>query len=300
MTEPDGPNLGGSQTSLRTFHRERSTTQRSEQRSSTEQTSPVDVTTHVGDLAPLLEVGEHTPTSTNLVIAPVALHRRAIKQRFVSAERPRDSLALVRPETVAYDLLGSTNESPPEIVDRVDRLDLLTTVLETRPILARRYQRVLGCRPAASVRDVEHARTVIETTTGYHPERIRSIRNHCRRTGEPASTDLREFLEATVETEATLRRLADGVTSTGAVLRSACRELSENETAAWETTYPTIERVWLCGLSTVSASLMDLLVAIHRTTDVEITLLLRRASASILRRRLSDILAVETPGTEVF
>jgi len=111
---------------------------------------------------------------------------------------------------------------------------------------------------------------------------------------------MQDFVAGTVAIERALRARTDRVTSTGALLRWACRRLVSQDGEPWDGEYASIERVWVCGISTLSASLVDFLVSLLVSTDVEVHLVLRRASAPVVQERLSGLFAIETPGVEVF
>ncbi len=258
------------------------------------------VVVHVGDLTPLVSYGDHSPFPTELVLAPVALHRRTIKRRLAAADTPRDTLSLVSPDAVAAQVVETATQTPPGLVDRVDRIALLEMLLRETPEATDRLQMVLGPHPAESVKLVDQARNELETITGYHPDRLTALREYCNGRDRPAATDMQDFVAGTVAIERALRVRTDRVTSTGALLRWACRRLVSQDGEPWDAEYASIERVWVCGISTLSASLVDFLVSLLVTTDVEVHLFLRRASAPVVQERLLDLFAIETPGLEVF
>jgi ATP-dependent helicase/nuclease subunit B len=252
------------------------------------------------NLTPLLEQGAHVVAPTDLVLAPVDLHRRTIKHRLADADRLRDSLRLCGPADVATALLDGPAGDPPGTVDRIDRIPLLETLLQEHTEIADRFRVVFGVPPADSVKAVEQARREIETVTGYHPHRLDAIRTWCRQNEQPAAADAGDVLEATVAIERRLRRRTDRLTSKEALVRQASRDLSRRGAELWYQRFATIKRVWLCGLSTISATRADLLTSLLTTTDVDVHVTSRHASGAILRERLPGLLGIDEPGAEVF
>lgn len=255
---------------------------------------------HDDDLSSLLERSGHAVAPTELVLAPVDLHRRVIKHRLTDENRPRDSFCLCKPVDVAAELLEAKTGNQPGTTDRIDRLPLLEDVLRQHTEVAGRFQLLFGASPADSVKLVEQARTEVESITGYHPERIDGFRNWCQKRDGPLGADGFDLLTATVEIERQLRRQTDRVTSKEAVVRWACREVLGSDGGLWQQEFPTIDRVWLCGASTVSASLADFLNGLLSTTDVDVHIYVRNTSGAVIRQRLPQMLGIEAPGSEVF
>lgn len=257
-------------------------------------------TVHNGSLEPLLDRGGHAHQPTELVIAPNDLHQRTLKQRFARARQPRDTIRCVSPIDIATELQTASQNNPPELLDRVDRLPLLEHLLEETDAPAARLTRVLGVAPRENVDQVEQARNTIETITGYHPTRVAAIREWCTQHDAPAANDCRDLLEGVLGMEQELRARTDEMTSQGALVRKACQRILTQEGQSWDTAFPTIERLWLCGISIPAASLLDLVAAVGRATDVDLHLHVRPVSGTLIRDRLPELLAVPQPGQEVF
>ena len=255
---------------------------------------------HDDDLSSLLECSEHAVAPTELVLAPVDLHRRVIKHRLADENRPRDSFRLCKPVDVATELLEAKTGNQPGTADRIDRLPLLEEILQQHTEVADRFQLVFGASPADSVKLIEQTRTEVESITGYHPERIEEFRNWCQKQNGPLGADGLDLLTATVELERQLRHQTTRVTSKEALVRWACREVLECDGDLWEQRFPTIDRVWLCGASTVSASLADFFTCLLTTTDVDVQIYVRNTSGTLIRQRLPQLLGIEAPGNEVF
>jgi len=255
---------------------------------------------HDEDLSSLLKHGVHAVTPTELVLAPVDLHRRVIKHRLADEGQPRDSMHLCKPVDVVAELLEAKTGDKPGTVDRIDRLSLLEDLLERHSEVADRFQVIFGSSPADSVKLVEQARTEIESITGYHPERIEQFREFCQQQGDPVGADGLDILEGTVEIERHLRQQTDCVTSKEALVRWACREMRKSDGVLWKEQFAHIDRVWLCGVSTISASLGDWLTCLLSKTDVDVHIYVRDASETVIRERLPQLLGIEEPGEEVF
>jgi len=261
---------------------------------------PTGLTIHEQDLAPLLKRGNHAQKPTDLVFAPVAIHRRTLKHRFISANKPRDTLRLTDPVDVAFELVSRTNDCDPEILDRIDRIPLLEQLLQNNSDARTHFRKVLGKPPVTAINEVEQARTRIETVTGYHPKRVRDIRGWCKHRHSTDAADVADRLEGTLAIEHQLREETDHATSTESLIRRASRGLVESDGRSWRERYSSIERLWVCGLSTLSVTMTDFIAAILATTDVEAHLHARHTSSPLHAAGLPDRFDVDAPGTEVF
>lgn len=258
------------------------------------------LTIHEQDIDSLLGRGGHAREPTELVLAPVAIHRRTLKHRFVRANKPRDALRLTGPVDVAFELVTATNDCDPEILDRVDRIPVLEQLLQKNPDARNPFRQVLGKPPATAVNEVEQARTRIETVTGYHPKRVSAVREWCDRRQSTETADIADRLEGTLAIERHLREETEHATSKESLVRRATRNLVESDGRAWRERYPSIERLWVCGLSTLSVTMTDFIAAILARTDVEVHLYTRHASGPLHANGLPERFDVEQPGTEVF
>lgn len=255
---------------------------------------------HQGSLDPLLDRGGHAQHPTELVVTPGDLHRRTIKHRFERAKQPRDTIDCVEPADIAERVLVADGGTTPTLLDRVDRIPLLEALLQEMDTATAMLARVLGTAPQQTVSRVERARTAIETTTGYHPVRIAGLRDWCADRETPVAADCRDLLAGVLAVERQLRAQTDHATSQGMLVRQVCRTLRECNGRNWGEAFPTIERLWLCGVTTLSATLADLVAAIGTATAVELHLHTRPVSGALLRDRLPEIFAVPDPGREVF
>jgi len=297
--EPEGMSRSSGQTSLATFD----CGKRSEVSHPNKQKDRLLVDSQLrfeDNVLSLLGRSRHAVTPTELVLVPVDLHRRVIKHRLAGENQPRDSVQLCKPVDVAAELIEAKTGTQPGTTDRIDRLPLLEEILEEHTEIADRFGVLFGVPPVDSVKLVEQARTEVEAVTGYHPERIEGVRNWCQKQNGPLGADALDLLTATVETERHLRYQTDRVTSNEALVRWACREVLGSDGGLWQQRYPTIRRVWFCGASTVSASLVDFLTCLLSTTNVGLHVYLRNTSGPLIRKRLPQMLGIESPGNEVF
>jgi hypothetical protein len=259
---------------------------------------PESVTVHVGDVEPLLGWADHASHVSNVVIAPVELHRRNLKLCLTDANRPLDAFAFTGPATVASYVLETAGKSS-KALDRVDRLALLGDILSGENEATDRFRLVVGGEPAQSGNAIEQARRELEVTTNYHPDRVREFRQAVESVPSPIDVDAGDLLDGTLAVERALRRRSEKSPSDGALIRRATRTVIDTDGAAWDEAYPSVERLALVGLSTVPATLVDLFSGVTSRCDVEAHLFLRRGTGSFLEHRLPDVWSVPEPGRVV-
>jgi hypothetical protein len=245
-------------------------------------------------IEPLLERGSHGAT-TDLVIAPIARHRRNIKQRFAAAGQPRSSIALHDPVTVGEQLVDASDITRPARLDRIDRLGLLETCLEDVPPP---LERLIATPPSATPADVETVWRTTTAMTNYHPARIDAFCEWFDGRSSPAAADARDLLAGGLAVEQRLAAATDHLTSDAALLRLACRRLRAGGADIWRAAVGSVDRVWVCGLSGLPAPLADLLGAVLRATAVSVTVVLRPVAAAELGERLAALVGVPEPGRE--
>ena len=259
---------------------------------------PESVIVHVSGVELLLGWAEHTSTVSNVVIAPVELHRRNLKLRLTEANLPLDAFAFTGPSAVASHVL-ETASKPTKALDRVDRLALLGDILGGENEATERFRLVLGGEPAQSGAAIEQARRELEVTTNYHPDRMRAFRQAVESAPSPIDVDAYDLLDGTLAVERALRRRSKKAPSDGELVRRATRTITDTGGAAWNDAYPSVERIALVGLSTVPATLVDLLTAVTSRCGVEAHLFLRRGTGPFLEQRLTDVWVVPNPGIVV-
>ena len=259
---------------------------------------PAGISVHVGAVDTLLSWADCVSSPTELVIAPVELHRRNLKLRLTDADRPLDAFEFTGPASVASRLLETSGRSANSL-NRVDRLALLGDILASDHEARDRFRMVLGGDPADNGKAVEQARTELEATTNYHPGRVDAFRQTVETVPSPVDDDAGDVLAGTLAVERALRRQSSKATSDRAVIRRATRVLTEIDGTVWSDAFPNVERVSVVGLSNVPAPLVDLVNAITATCDVEVHWFLRRGTGSFLKPRLAELLSIPDPGQVV-
>lgn len=232
------------------------------------------LTTHVGEPERLLRFAARSTTPTDLVVTPEQLHRRNVKRALAVENQPRSSIRFVGPTQIARDLRESTGRNP-EAMDRIDRIRAIETLLETKPDAFNRIEALLGTNLVAQAAEIEAIRSTIDGVTGFDENRIGTLHRLFSAYSETVQRDARDLLGGALATERILTEAVDTEVSSDALVRSAASLLHGDGNDLWAAVYPNIERVHIAGVSSVSASLMDLLGAIDSETSVDIHLYLR-------------------------
>lgn len=248
-------------------------------------------------LDPLLDRATVDKVVTDIVIAPGAFDRRTIKGRLAKQDAVWWNLDLTT-ETDFVKTVLQTRAQSPEYLDRIDRLQLIETVLESDDRLSAAFQNVLGYAPLNAVEDVERVRSVVELLTNYHPERVAALKEWTP-TNPGIAADLNDMLTGVQDLEAGIRARSERMASAEALLRRTTRQLRATDGALLTEAYPEANRLWVGGISTVSAPLVDLLAAVLQTTAIEVTIITRPASGSVIEERFTELLPDEGLGNEV-
>lgn len=246
-----------------------------------------------------LDYAEHAVQPTELILVPGSHHQRTIKQRFAQADKPTDTVVFSSIEDIATDLQVEEGIEPTSRLDRADRLALLERIVETDETLCAQLALSLGVTPAVAIETVERARAAVESMTGYHPERIGAIREWCRRREGPTADDCLNLVDGVVGLERELRQQTAHATSSEMQLRRAIRLLSQRGSQLWMDAYPSIERLWVCGLTAPPASLCDFLGVAAAVTDAQVHLDARPVSGELIWSRIDTVCDISDPGTEV-
>ncbi|GAD53411.1 hypothetical protein MBEHAL_2171 [Halarchaeum acidiphilum MH1-52-1] len=253
----------------------------------------------------LVQRAERCEEPRELVVTPVRAHRRTLQRALRAASRPQSAFRFARPIDVARRLAGAANERT-ETLDRIDRLHFVERVLadarESGAEWASDLAVVVGARPSERVERVEQVRAEVETVTGWHPRRLESMRACGSGLDAPDDRAAAALVSAAVELHAALRERADGddAVSTASVIRAATRTLAAHGDRGWRESHPSIERVTLAGVSTLSATLADFLLTLGAETSVDVHLHLRHATGERIASRLAAHASIEDPGAEVF
>lgn len=233
----------------------------------------------------LLDHAVHVQQPSDLVIAPVDLHRRNLKKRIAQAEKPLSAFEFSDGPSVATRLLDSSGRSTQSL-DRIDRLAILEEILSEEGRARELFWILLGLDPASNVQAVEKTRTEIEAVTNYHPSRVRAYRKSLQTLTNPIAADAHDALYGVLAVEGALRQYAEKAPTDTELLRRATRVMVNSNGSVWKMAYPKIQRVRIVGLSNVPAPLVDLTTAIGRTTDIEAAICVRPATGRALRERL--------------
>ncbi|SEH46140.1 hypothetical protein SAMN05192561_102123 [Halopenitus malekzadehii] len=257
---------------------------------------PADLTLHVGDEESLLERLRDGSPGTELVLTPVELHRRNVQRRLREAHAPKDGIEFADPADVGVRLLGHADGLGPstDCIDRIDRLSMV------RSIHTDGSGSSIGPGAPEEPRAIEQLRTEIENVTGFHPARLRRLRDAAGTIDAPIDADARERIDAAVDIERSLRERTDSHVSDVALVRRAIRTLRDTDGTAWRSAFPDVTCVSFVGVSSVSAVYVDLLHVLLDRASVETHLHLRRGTGPYLARRLPDLFDVDAPGAVVF
>jgi len=268
-----------------------------QQQSKRYESLPDKLSLHVGDEMQLLDRARISSEQTEIILAPVELHRRNIQRRLREAELPRERFRFIDAVDMSEDLLDTRGISTKSI-DRIDRLSLIRRLLDESM-----SSLTVSLPVGISTRDSQHIeqiRAEVETITNYHPERLTAWSATVEELSEPIDADTEELLELALDIERGLRAQTGKVVTDGDCIRSATWELSRTDGEVWLETYSDIERVSLFGLSTISATYADFLNAVASTTSTEVHIHFREATGPYLKDRLPALFDISEPGTEVF
>ena len=207
---------------------------------------------------------------------------------------PQTNFEFDRLLEVARRVTGSSG-GQTEVLDRIDRLWQLETVLENArrdgvawyTDLAVSTGTGLPERPEA----VEAIRSEIETVTGFHPERLDALRVAADETSPPADRDSHARVDAAVAVQRALTRQVEPVPAP--VIRIATRTLAADGDDAWRAAYETVDRVTVAGTASLPATLADFLRVLGAETTVDVHLFLRAATGPTIRDRLAAVCAVD-------
>ena len=164
------------------------------------------LTLHVGQADRLLERAGRSSTPTDLVLAPVQLHRRNLQRRLRESRLPKDAFEFPDSADVSCRVLRAAGEST-DALDRIDRLSLLRSILpddasESSPSDCPRIPTV-----TTEPKTVEQLRSEMEFVTNYHPERMDALRATTDGLSAPIDADSAALLDLAVGVERALRHV---------------------------------------------------------------------------------------------
>lgn len=254
---------------------------------------PENLTLHVGNEEALVERAGGSSQPTELVLAPVELHRRNVQRRLRESKSPKDDVQFADPAEVGERLLDAAGRSTATM-DRIDRLSMIRSVLSEDEVS------ITAPAVPADPETVDQIRTEVENVTGFHPERLEVLRGVADELGAPVDADGAEILDAATGIQRALRERAAGAVSDVAFVRRSARRILATDGAAWEAAFPEVERVSLVGVSSVPAAHADLLHAVLDSVAVPVHIHFRRGTGSYLSRRVPQLFDVAEPGAVVF
>lgn len=238
---------------------------------------------------------------TELVVAPVELHQRNLQRRLREQSLPKDAFEFVDPVALSKRLLTAIDR-PKRSIDRIDRLTLLRSALDDPQGLEADLSSNLPGVSSSDPQHIEQLRTEIETVTNFHPDRIQAWKRVADDLQDPIDVETTERLVVGLDVEQALRERTqeEKAVSETELVRRATRSIVETSGSAWTKTYASIERVWLLGLSSLSATHADLLQSLLSETAAEVRIHFREGTGDYLTGRLRSLLEVDRPGREVF
>lgn len=257
------------------------------------------LTLHVGDETRLLERAREKSHPTEIVVAPVELHRRNLQRRLREENSPKDAFEFCDFVGLSRTVLDDRDFST-EAIDRIDRLESVRSILDDSAESAE----APGSLPAAASKQdpqhLEQIRADVESITNYNPGRIAAWRETGAKLYEPIEAETDELLDTAVEIERRLRRNTSKSVSEMELVRRATRVLIWTGGYAWTQSYPDVTRVTVVGLSSISAPQADFLHALLKSTSLDVHVHFRERTGEYLTHRVPSLLEVENPGREVF
>jgi len=234
----------------------------------------------------LVERAERAPQPTDIVLAPEQFHRRNFKRAIAEANRPRSSLALQTPATVAQELVRAGQGTAPTVLDRTDRLRLIEEIVEEPPGEVAHLQRVFGASLPTQLARIEAAREELSLLTGYQSARLSAFERVCANVDSVARLDAQDLRTGITSLQEHLRSQSDAYVSPATLLEAAQMLVEESNGDIWQERYPTVERLNVVGVSTLGTPLLALLAALGEETAVTVHLYLRAATGPRIANRL--------------
>lgn len=258
---------------------------------------PPNLMIHIGSDDRLLDIGrdDNLGQTTDLVIAPVELHRRNIQRRYREAGLPSVGLQIVDHTTLAAQLLDADNRSTVTL-DRIDRLSMIEALVAEDSTI-----RATPGVPS-DPQSLEQMCTDVEFCTGFHPERLEALTQAIPNLPTPIDDDVTEILNTAMALEGALRKRTERAVSDIELLRRAVRLLWVDDGRVWQETFPSVDRISVVGTSNLPAALIDLVHAILTVVpgSIPVHIHLRSGSGRYLSRRIPHLLSIDTPGAVVF
>jgi ATP-dependent helicase/nuclease subunit B len=243
---------------------------------------------HIANEHGLYSRAERAERPTDIVMTPEQLHRRNLKVALARQSQPRSSLALRTPADVARTVVGTTSSTAPDVLDRIDRIRYIETILSEDTDTYDELKPLFGTALTAAAEDIEVARQELRLMAGTDTDRLAAMRSVTDGLSAVAAADTRALLSG-VQTLATqLKERTDSIVSEAALFDRATRRLRETDGKAWTDTYKRIERVAVAGISTLGTPLLDFLTTLSATTEVTVALYLRAGTGPRICDRLDS------------
>jgi len=254
---------------------------------------PKNMTLHVGHEEALLERTDRSSHQTELILAPVELHRRNIQRRLRESRTPKDGLQFTDPTEVGERLLDVAG-LPTTTIDRIDRLSMIQSILSNDE------ESITSPAVPSDPQSVEQIRTEIENVTGFHPERLETFQDVVDGLIPPIDADAAEILNTAMGIERALRQRTSKSISDVEFVRRASRKILTTDGEVWQEEFPEVDCVSLVGVSSVPAAHIDLLHAVLASMAVPVHIHFRRGTGSYLSQRVPQLFDVAEPGAVVF
>ncbi|GGL39649.1 hypothetical protein GCM10009037_24270 [Halarchaeum grantii] len=250
----------------------------------------LDVTVHVCAEETLTAWARRDASARALVLTPERLHRRNLKHALAAADRPRSSLRLTDPRSVANAVADDGGERAR--LDRADRLRLVGDVLADDPDGVDALRRALGTDLGARAETVEAVREELDVVAGGRDDATDALLDVADTLPAYARDETTALLRGVRAVERALADRTDADVSPAAALRDGRAALAASDGDAWTAAYPAVERVAVAGVSTLGTALLDFLGAIAAHTDVEVHLFTRARTGPRIAERLPARLRV--------
>ncbi|WP_262181595.1 hypothetical protein [Haloarcula laminariae] len=231
---------------------------------------------------------------TDIVMTPEQLHRRNLKRAFARRSQPRSSLALRTPADVAQKVIATQSGSPPDMLDRLNRIQRLETILADNPDSYDELKPVFGTDLTASIEQIEVARQELRLMAGSDTDRLTAVRNVADGLSAVGAADTSALLSGLQRLDMQLRENTTGVVSESALFERATRVVEATDGAAWVEAYEHIERIAVAGISTLGTPLLEFLHSLSVTADLEVALYLRAGTGPRIRYRLDSRIGEST------
>lgn len=244
----------------------------------------LDVTVHVCAEGTLTAWARRDASARSLVLTPERLHRRNLKHALAAADRPRSSLRLADPRSVANAVADDGGERAR--LDRADRLRLVADVLADDPDGVDALRRALGTDLGARAETVEAVREELDVVAGGRDDATDALLDVAGTLPAYARDETTALLRGVRAVERALADRTDADVSPAAALREGRAALAASDGDAWTAAYPGVERVAVAGVSTLGAALLDFLGALATHTDVDVHLFARARTGPRIAERL--------------